>query len=41
MYAKILASLGLDHEKLSYKFQGVDQRLTDFEDAWVVQEIFA
>jgi hypothetical protein len=41
VHATILASLGLDHEKLSYKFLGVDQKLTGFEGARVVQEIFA
>ncbi|HUS36327.1 MAG TPA: DUF1501 domain-containing protein [Verrucomicrobiae bacterium] len=41
IHATILAAVGLDHEKLSYKFQGVDQRLTGFEGARVIQEIFA
>jgi hypothetical protein len=41
VHATILAAVGLDHEKLSYKFQGVDQRLTGFEGARVVQELFA
>jgi hypothetical protein len=41
IHATILASVGLDHEKLSYKFQGVEQRLTGFEGARVVQELFA
>jgi hypothetical protein len=41
LHATILASVGLNHEKLSYKFQGVEQRLTGFEDARVIQELFA
>jgi hypothetical protein len=41
IHATILAAVGLDHEKLSYKFQGVDQRLTGFEGARAIQEIFA
>jgi hypothetical protein len=41
IHATILAAVGLDHEKLSYKFQGVEQRLTGFEGATVIQELFA
>jgi hypothetical protein len=41
IHATILAAVGLDHEKLTYKFQGVDQKLTGFEDARVIQELFA
>jgi hypothetical protein len=41
LHATILASVGLNHEKLTYKFQGVEQRLTGFEDARVIQELFA
>jgi hypothetical protein len=41
LHATILAALGLDHEKLVYKFQGVDQKLTGFEEARVIQELFA
>ena len=41
IHATILATVGLDHEKLTYKFQGVPQRLTGFEDARVIQELFA
>ncbi len=40
-HATILHALGLDHEQLSYKFQGLDQRLTGVEHARVVKEIFA
>ncbi len=41
LHATILAAVGLDHEKLGYRFQGLDQRLTGFEGARVVEEIFA
>jgi uncharacterized protein (DUF1501 family) len=40
-HATILTLLGLDHEKLVYRFQGLDQRLTGVEEARVVREIFA
>lgn len=40
-HATILAALGLDHEKLTYKFQGLDQRLTGVENPKVVKEVFA
>ena len=37
--ATILHLLGFDHEKLTYPFQGLDQRLTGVEPARVVNEI--
>lgn len=40
LHATILAAMGLDHEKLTFKFQGLDQRLTGFEGARVVSELF-
>jgi len=40
-HATILAALGLDHEKLTFKFQGLDQRLTGVEHHRVIKEIFA
>ena len=40
-HATVLALLGLDHEKLTFKFQGLDQRLTTVEQARVVRELFA
>ena len=40
-HATILAALGLDHEHLTYRFQGLDQRLTGFEGAQPVHELFA
>jgi hypothetical protein len=41
LHATILAAVGLDHEQLAYRFQGLDQRLTGFEGARVVGEILA
>ncbi len=40
-HATLLALLGIDHEKLTYRFQGLDQRLTGVESSRVVKEIFA
>lgn len=40
--ATILHQLGIDHDKLTFKFQGLDQRLTGVEEpAHVVKEILA
>ncbi len=41
LHATILAALGLDHERLTFKFQGLEQRLTGVEESRVVREIFA
>ncbi len=41
LHATILHSLGLNHERLSFKYQGLDQRLTGVEPARVVKELFA
>jgi len=41
LHATILALLGLDHEKLIFKFQGLNQKLTGVEEARVIQKIFA
>ena len=41
LHATILHSLGLEHERLSFKYQGLDQRLTGVEPARVVKELFA
>ena len=38
-HATILHQLGIDHEKLSFKYQGLDQRLTGVEPAKVVSDI--
>jgi hypothetical protein len=39
-HATVLGLLGLDHRKLTFRFQGLDQKLTGVEDARVVSEIF-
>jgi uncharacterized protein (DUF1501 family) len=41
LHATILHSLGIDHHQLSYKFQGLDQRLTGVEPAKVIKDLFA
>ena len=40
LHATILHLLGLDHERLTYRYAGRDFRLTDVEGR-VVREIFA
>ncbi len=39
--ATILHLLGLDHRRLTYKFQGLDHRLTGVEEARVVKDVLA
>jgi uncharacterized protein (DUF1501 family) len=39
--ATILHCCGIDHERLSYKFQGLDARLTGVEKQRVISEILA
>ena len=39
--ATILDRLGIDHQRLTFSYQGLDQRLTGVEPARVVQELFA
>ena len=39
--ATILHQMGIDHNRLSFKFQGLSQRLTGVEEAHVVKEILA
>ncbi|MEI7686594.1 MAG: DUF1501 domain-containing protein [Planctomycetota bacterium] len=39
--ATILHCLGIDHRRLTYRYQGLDQRLTGAEEARVVHEILA
>jgi uncharacterized protein (DUF1501 family) len=41
LHATLLHALGLEHERLSFKFQGLDQRLTGVEPAKVLKELFA
>jgi hypothetical protein len=39
--ATILHTLGIDHRRLTFKYQGLDQRLTGAEEATVVKDILA
>ncbi len=41
LHATILHLLGLDHERLAYRFQGLDHRLTGVEKARVVTSLLA
>ncbi len=41
LHATILNQLGIDHEKLAFKYQGLDQKLTGVEPAHVVTDILA
>jgi hypothetical protein len=41
LHATVLHCLGLDHRRLTFKFQGLDARLTGVEPARVVREILA
>lgn len=41
LHATLLHQLGIDHERLSHKYQGLDQRLTGVEPAKVVKDILA
>jgi uncharacterized protein (DUF1501 family) len=40
-HATVLKLLGFDHEKLSYRFQGLDQRLTGVLPAMPIDELLA
>jgi hypothetical protein len=40
-HATILHLLGFRHEQLSFKYQGLDGRLTGVEEARVVQQLLA
>ena len=39
--ATILHLLGVDHTRLTFRFQGLDQRLTGVEPAHVIKDLFA
>lgn len=39
--ATILHQLGIDHERFTYQYQGLDQRLTGVEKAYVVKDLLA
>ena len=40
-HATVLHLLGFDHERFTYRYQGLDQRLTGVEKATVVKELLA
>ncbi len=40
-HATVLHLLGFDHEKFTYKYQGLDQKLTGVEKAHVIKELMA
>ena len=40
-HATVLNLLGFDHNKFSYKYQGLDQKLTGVEEAHVIKELLA
>ena len=40
-HATVLRLLGIDHERFTYKFQGLDQRLTGVEPSKVISELIA
>ena len=40
-HATVLNQLGFDHRRFSYRYQGLDQRLTGVEEAHVIQELLA
>ncbi len=40
-HATVLNLLGFDHERFSFKFQGLDQKLTGVEEARVIRDLIA
>jgi hypothetical protein len=41
LHATIMRLMGIDHARLTYKFQGLDVKLTGVEEAHVISEILA
>lgn len=41
LHATILYALGIEHERLTYKFQGLDQRLTGVLPSKIITDLFA
>jgi hypothetical protein len=41
LHATMLHLLGIDHERLTFPFQGLDQRLTGVEKARVIEQIIS
>ncbi len=40
-HATMLHLLGIDHERFTYKYQGLDQKLTGVEKALVIKALLA
>jgi hypothetical protein len=40
-HATVLHLMGINHERLTYKFQGLDQRLTGVEPSAAIRELIA
>jgi hypothetical protein len=40
-HATVLKLLGYDHERFSFRYQGLDQKLTGVEPAHVVEQLLA
>jgi arylsulfatase A-like enzyme len=38
-HATVLKLLGIDHQKFTYRYQGLDQKLTGVEEAKVVSDL--
>jgi hypothetical protein len=41
LHATVLHLLGLDHQRLTFKFQGLDAKLTGVETAQIVKQLLA
>ncbi|HZZ82835.1 MAG TPA: DUF1501 domain-containing protein [Gemmataceae bacterium] len=41
LYATVLKCMGIDHERLTYRHQGLDQKLTGVEGAQVIPDLLA
>ena len=40
-HATVLHLLGIDHQRFTYRYQGLDQKLTGVEPAKVIKELLA
>ena len=40
-HATVLRMMGIDHERFTYKYQGLDQKLTGVEPAKLIKELLA
>jgi hypothetical protein len=40
-HATVLQMMGFDHRRFTYKYQGLDQKLTGVEEAHVINELLA